>query len=155
MPRSRTTSKSKKEKSGPRIRSNHFSSGFCSTTDEEYEEVPLIDSEEDIDPESPDISNVEDNQEQEISFEVETGKCVPVKYTINNRFRHFVGFVSNKTDIRCEIKILRLYSNNFDWPQIDDVDTVTVENIVKILPDPNQDVEEKPLYFHVILRDII
>lgn len=102
------------------------------TTDEEITEVPLIDSDDDMDPESP------EHEQEEVIDEPDVGKWVIVKYLYNKKIRHFVGNILSKADDGWEIKFLKGYKQNFIWPEIDDIDIVIQENIVQYLPNPKR-----------------
>lgn len=112
------------------------------TTEEEMEEIPLIDSADDMDPESFGseddlvIENTVTNRNQKDET-INVDKWVVVEYKHKKRVRHFIGNILSKVDQGWEVKFLKCNKKSFTWPEVDDVDIVSNENIVKVLPNPS------------------
>jgi hypothetical protein len=66
---------------------------------------------------------------------------VLVQYYTKKTIRHFVGQVIGSSDEGWDVKYVKKsssddYNIKFVWPVFDDTDTVSDEDIKKILPDP-------------------
>lgn len=61
-----------------------------------------------------------------------------VQYETKKRIRHFVSNVLNETDEGWEVTFLKFGRKIFSWPDIDDIDTINKEMIIRILPDPKR-----------------
>jgi hypothetical protein len=73
--------------------------------------------------------------------EVNINKWVLVEYYTKKTIRHFVGQVIGSSDEGWDVKYVKKsssddYNIKFVWPVFDDTDTVSDEDIKKILPDP-------------------
>lgn len=79
-----------------------------------------------------DKENMTENQTENVSI----NKWVIVKYTLTKGIKHYVGFVQKKIQSRWEVKFVRCKGASFVWPTVEDVDVVTNDSIVKILPNP-------------------
>ncbi|CAK1578041.1 unnamed protein product [Parnassius mnemosyne] len=98
------------------------------------------------------------NKENEIEEETEPNiginKWVIVKYTLIKGHKYYVGFVQKKKDDRREVKFVRRKGATFAWPTIEDVDLITADSIVKILPNP--DISERGIiHFDFKFRKMI
>nr|CAI5862881.1 unnamed protein product [Callosobruchus analis] len=70
------------------------------------------------------------------SQEISVGKWVLVKYGMKKRVKFYVGIVQMQVDDRWEIRFARRRENTFVWPILEDIDHITADSIVQILPNP-------------------
>ncbi|KAK9702510.1 hypothetical protein QE152_g29920 [Popillia japonica] len=64
------------------------------------------------------------------------GKWILVKYCTKKYVKHYIGQIIEKIDLEWKVKFTKFANKKFFWPDIDAVDIIPEEDIVKILPDP-------------------
>ncbi|KAJ8721072.1 hypothetical protein PYW08_006537 [Mythimna loreyi] len=80
--------------------------------------------------------NKENEPGEEIGLDIHINQCVIVKYTLVKGHKYYVGFVQKQIDSRWEVKFVRRKGTAFAWPIIEDIDTITADSVVKVLPNP-------------------
>lgn len=104
------------------------------------------DDEDDVEP--LDVVTEEDSDLAE-------GKWVLVKYSSNRRVLYYVGLIISKNhsihDSDWNVKFVKFKDGHFFWPEIEDHDTISSEDVVKVLPVPIIDRRGDSMTFSVKL----
>lgn len=98
--------------------------------------------------------NKENKPEEDTGLDININKWVIVKYALIKGHKYYVGFVQKQIDSRWEVKFVRRKGATFAWPIIEDVDTITADAIVKVLPNPTI-TKRGIIYFDFKFRNMI
>ncbi|XP_047026859.1 uncharacterized protein LOC124635108 [Helicoverpa zea] len=98
--------------------------------------------------------NKENEPGEDIGLDIHINQWVIVKYTLVKGHKYYVGFIQKQIDSRWEVKFARRKGAAFAWPIIEDIDTITADSIVKILPNPTI-TKRGIIYFDFKFRNMI
>lgn len=78
-----------------------------------------------------------DEEEDDIS-DPQIDSWVIVTYSTKKSLRRYVGKVLNIKEESAEVKFVKKYKSYFVWPDIDDIDTVSLCDIYKVIRAPTE-----------------
>lgn len=102
--------------------------------------------EDSSDTEYENINSLEELVEAEKEMEVEeyesdsikVGAWVIATYKTKKSVKHFVGKVLEEDDTSARVKFLRKKKDFFIWPEAEDLDTISKDDILNVLPPPTE-----------------
>lgn len=74
--------------------------------------------------------------EEKTEKRIEENNWVIVKYALKKGLKYYVGVIKKQVGPRWEVKFVRRKGSMFVWPLTEDVDQITADSIVQILPNP-------------------
>ena len=72
----------------------------------------------------------------EFPTNIAVGSWILVKYSTKKTLRYYVGQILEERDEMIKVKFLRRKGNYFIWPTVEDISSITEDDVVRVLPAP-------------------